>query len=368
MEGFGGISVRVLCILLLLLCACEGFQGGPDPLKGQMLPGVFNFDVAKGESRRIFKRMDSEPRVTPVGADPPVDWSDSPQWFGSPPVLKFLDVKKVISPNRLQAVFGGKDMETLRGINAELHLANGTALVGLPDSGKSTLLKIIAGIDMPTSGGFELSPSIPVVYIDRDRYPWGLHESKREGSVRAGVEDIVRERISSRGENAVQLVTDRILWISELSHKASEIGKYLSGSEIKRMGIAFALAESSHSLRPPLLLFDEYMEKEHMAVRRREEQTIRRLHQFYGVSYIITTHEPYSAKVMGEVVMTLSNGGLEQISDNETNAFINIRIEEKMLKNSVGLQASEAVDQRLHDLMHPLEALTGERPPSKAAP
>jgi len=115
-------------------------------------------------------------------------------------------------------------------------------LVGQSGCGKSTVLKMIAGIENPTSGTLVRPNHVGMVFQSYALLPW------------LTVEDNISfaARMQRFEENRVQEVTERYLRMVHLEAFAKKHPRELSGGQRQRVGIARALAVESD-----VLLLDE---------------------------------------------------------------------------------------------------------------
>lgn len=98
----------------------------------------------------------------------------------------------LLTINALAKSFGAQ--EVLRPMSQRLNVGDRIGLVGRNGVGKTTLMKIIAGLETATSGHIARAPELRIGYLEQDpHYPPGrtLYDEVREGL--AGVEEIERE-------------------------------------------------------------------------------------------------------------------------------------------------------------------------------
>ena len=185
-----------------------------------------------------------------------------------------------------------------------------TCLLGPSGSGKTTLLRIIAGMEWQSAGqvlldGREISGDseflppeqrgIGLVFQDYALFP---HLSIIE-NVRFGLRHLKR---AARQEQAM-----RMLARVGLEHRANDYPNALSGGEQQRIALARALAP-----RPGVLLMDEPFSGLDSRLRdMMREETLGILRETKATS-IIVTHDPEEALRMGDQIILLDQGKLEQ--------------------------------------------------------
>ena len=187
-----------------------------------------------------------------------------------------------------------------------------TCLLGQSGCGKSTLLRIISGVDRPDAGsrirlgGIEVAGPgrfiepedrrIGFMFQDYALFPhlsvaenlaFGLHHLP--GAVR-------RDRVAE--------VADRI----GIGHLLNRYPNSLSGGEQQRVALARALAP-----KPTILLMDEPFSNLDQGlrerVRRETVETLRRT----GTTAIIVTHDPQEALAVGDLIVLMRAGRIEQM-------------------------------------------------------
>ena len=132
--------------------------------------------------------------------------------------------------------------EILRGVDVRAEAGGIVALMGLSGSGKTTILRVIAGLETPDAGEVRAAKAGMVFQF----HFLFEHLSAIENVMLAPTHV---QRVS-RGEarERAQSLLDRL----GIGHRASALPKELSGGEAQRVAIARALA-----VDPPLLLLDE---------------------------------------------------------------------------------------------------------------
>ena len=148
--------------------------------------------------------------------------------------------------------FEGKTgrVEALRGIDVQCAEGEFVCLLGLSGCGKSRLLQMVAGLELPTVGqiivaGRELdgpSPATSIVFQDHGLFPWM--------TVRANVAFNLKARGIAKAARCAR--TEEMLALTSLSEFAGRYPHELSGGMRQRVGIARAL-----TTRPQALLMDE---------------------------------------------------------------------------------------------------------------
>jgi len=154
---------------------------------------------------------------------------------------------------------GARPRNVLRGVNLDLARGEYIAIMGESGVGKSTLLNLIAGLDMPDSGTVSLAGTVLTQLDDTART---LLRRSRMGFVFQAFHLLphltVAQNValplvlngSSSGESAVRVAG--MLSAVGLSRAANSYPRELSGGESQRIALARALVH-----KPVLLLADE---------------------------------------------------------------------------------------------------------------
>jgi phospholipid/cholesterol/gamma-HCH transport system ATP-binding protein len=214
-----------------------------------------------------------------------------------------------ISINDLYKSFA--DRAVLEGVSLELFSGENLVVLGKSGTGKSVLIKIIAGLLKPDSGEVEVLGKSLVSISKKDLHDLrlnigfsfqnsALYDSM---SVRENLEfPLIRNRrIANRKElnKAVEEVLDGVGLLSAIEQMPSE----LSGGQRKRIGIARTLI-----LKPKIMLYDEPTAGLDPITSAEINNLINEVKDKYQTSSIIITHDLTCAKVTGDRVMMLMDG------------------------------------------------------------
>ena len=184
-----------------------------------------------------------------------------------------------------------------------------TALLGPSGGGKSTLLRVIAGLEQPDEGevyisGKEangVSPQKRGVGFVFQHYAAFKHMTVWD-NVAFGLQ--VRKRPRPEIEQRVGELLDLV----QLNGLAKRYPAQLSGGQRQRMALARALA-----VEPNVLLLDEPFVALDARVRKELRAWLRRLHDEVHVTTIFVTHDQEEAMELADQIVLMNQGRVEQV-------------------------------------------------------
>src|SRR3978361_528815 len=184
-----------------------------------------------------------------------------------------------------------------------------TALLGPSGGGKSTLLRIIAGLEDADSGtvtiegneATHLPPQKRNVGFVFQHYAAFKHMSVAK-NVAFGLE--IRKRSKAETKRRVNELLE-LVHLSQFSHR---LPSQLSGGQRQRMGLARALA-----VEPTVLLLDEAFGARAAKVPKGLRDWLRRLHDEVHVTTVFVTHDQEEALEVADEIVVINNGRIEQI-------------------------------------------------------
>ena len=195
--------------------------------------------------------------------------------------------------------------------NFDLHIAEGEflILVGPSGCGKSTALRIVAGLDDPTSGRLLIDGAFANDAAPRDRnvamvfqsYALYPHLSVAQ-NIGFGLK--VRGAAPADIHRKVREVAATLELTDYLGRKPAK----LSGGQRQRVAMARALVRS-----PNAFLMDEPLSNLDARLRSQMRQEIAALQRRTGITTVYVTHDQVEAMTMGTRVAVLDRGLLQQV-------------------------------------------------------
>ena len=197
----------------------------------------------------------------------------------------------------------------LRDVSVDIPSGALTALLGPSGGGKSTLLRIIAGLETPDSGIIEiggedsttLSPQRRNVGFVFQHYAAFKHMTVF-GNVAFGLE------IRKRPKAQIKARVDELLELVHLEQFAHRYPAQLSGGQRQRMALARALA-----VEPKVLLLDEPFGALDAQVRKELRSWLRRLHDEVNVTTVFVTHDQEEAMEVADEIVVMAGGEVQQV-------------------------------------------------------
>ncbi|MGA7705969.1 MAG: TOBE-like domain-containing protein [Solirubrobacteraceae bacterium] len=182
------------------------------------------------------------------------------------------------------------------------------ALLGPSGGGKSTLLRIIAGLETPDAGSVSIAGEDVTQAPARTRgvgFVFQHYAPFKHMTVYDNVAFGLSVRRAPKGE--VKERVDELLGLVRLDGLAKRYPSQLSGGQLQRMALARALAP-----RPEVLLLDEPFGALDVQVRGELREWLRRLHEEIHVTTIFVTHDQEEAMDVAGQIVVMNGGRVEQ--------------------------------------------------------
>ena len=201
------------------------------------------------------------------------------------------------------------DKTIINNINLEIKDKEFIVLVGSSGCGKSTLLRMIAGLENITEGDIFIGDKkvnnippkdrdIAFVFQSYALYP---HMTVRE-NIAFGLK--MRKTPKAEIEKKVQEASE----ILNLKEYLDRKPKQLSGGQRQRVALGRAIVRN-----PKVFLMDEPLSNLDAKLRVQMRSEIKKLHQKLQTTFIYVTHDQTEALTMGDRIVVLNNGDIQQI-------------------------------------------------------
>ena len=200
------------------------------------------------------------------------------------------------------------DFVALDDVSVDVPAGSLTALLGPSGGGKSTLLRVIAGLEAPDAGRVHIEGRDMTAVTPQQRgvgFVFQHYAAFKHMTVRDNV--AFGLKIRKRPKQEVQRRVDELLGLVQLSQFAKRYPNELSGGQRQRMALARALA-----VEPSVLLLDEPFGALDANVREELRAWLRRLHDEMPVTTLFVTHDQEEAMEIADQIVVISHGRVEQ--------------------------------------------------------
>ncbi len=208
---------------------------------------------------------------------------------------------------------GPKANQVIHGVNAEIKDGEFIVIVGPSGCGKSTLLRMVAGLEEITGGEIAIAGRVvnDVEPADRDiamvfqnyaLYPhMTVYDNMAYGLKIAKVPSAeIKQRV------------DKAAGILQLAPFLARKPRELSGGQRQRVAMGRAIVR-----QPQVFLFDEPLSNLDAKLRAQTRLEIQKLHRELGVTSLFVTHDQVEAMTLGQRLIVMNAGHMEQIGTPE---------------------------------------------------
>lgn len=213
----------------------------------------------------------------------------------------------VLSLQNIRKSFSGTPV--LNGIDLTARQGEFITLLGASGCGKTTTLRIIAGLETPDEGkvllaGQDMTGAEPnrrdvnTVFQNYALFP----HMNVEANIGYGL------KIRKRPKEEIREEVKKMLSLVQLMGYEKRMPSELSGGQRQRVAIARALIN-----RPKLLLLDEPLGALDLQLRRQMQQELKRLQKRLGITFIYITHDQEEALTMSDRIAVMLDGRFQQI-------------------------------------------------------
>jgi spermidine/putrescine ABC transporter ATP-binding subunit len=216
-------------------------------------------------------------------------------------------VKPIISFRNITKAFG--PMKAVDNVSLDIEPGEFFALLGPSGCGKTTLLRMLAGFEVPTEGqvlidgqdmGYTPPNKRPVNMVFQS-YAVFPHMTVTD-NVGYGlkIDGVSRDEIQSRVQEALDLV--------QLGALGQRKPDQLSGGQRQRVALARALVK-----KPKVLLLDEPLSALDAKLREAMRFELSQLQQKVGITFIMVTHDQTEALAIASRIAVMNKGSIAQL-------------------------------------------------------
>lgn len=186
-------------------------------------------------------------------------------------------------------------------------------LLGPSGCGKTTLLRLIAGFELPSAGEIlldnesigHLAPHHRPVNTVFQNYALFPHMTVAR-NIGFGLE------MQKRPKSEIAATIEEMLALVQMKEFATRRVDQLSGGQQQRVALARALAP-----RPKVLLLDEPLSALDLKLRKEMQSELKRLQHETGITFVFVTHDQGEALAMSDQIAVMSAGAIRQIGTPE---------------------------------------------------
>jgi spermidine/putrescine transport system ATP-binding protein len=213
-------------------------------------------------------------------------------------ILRLEGIKKSFGP-----------VEVLRGLDLSVNRGEFITLLGSSGCGKTTTIRIIAGLEQ-ADGGRVFLDGQDVTALEPDKRNVNMVFQNYALFPHMNVEQNIGYslKLKRRPRPEIQQTVAEALALVQLSGYEKRMPDELSGGQRQRVAVARAVVN-----RPKVLLLDEPLGALDLQLRRQMQIELKRFQQQLGISFIYITHDQEEALTMSDRIAVMRDGRFEQI-------------------------------------------------------
>jgi multiple sugar transport system ATP-binding protein len=202
-----------------------------------------------------------------------------------------------------------EDVVALDDLSLEVGDGEFLILVGPSGCGKTTALRLVAGLEKPTAGTIRIGDRVVTEVSPRDRdiamvfQNYALYPHM---TVRRNLAFGLKERHTPKPE--IERRVGEVSGILGLDDLMKRRPAQLSGGQRQRVAMGRALVRE-----PKAFLLDEPLSNLDAKLRVQMRAELKRIHQRLGITTIYVTHDQVEAMTLGDRIVVMSNGCVQQI-------------------------------------------------------
>ena len=204
---------------------------------------------------------------------------------------------------------GDTTVRALDDVSVEIRQGEFFTLLGPSGCGKTTLLRLIAGFEMPTDGVILLDGQ-DITYLPPNKRPVNTVFQSYALFPHLTVAQNISFGLEMLGKPAAEVKsrTAEMLALVKMEAMANRKTSQLSGGQQQRVALARALAP-----QPKVLLLDEPLSALDLKLRQAMQIELKRLQVETGITFVFVTHDQEEALTMSDRIGVMSNGKLQQV-------------------------------------------------------
>ncbi|MER8715190.1 ABC transporter ATP-binding protein [Mesorhizobium sp. M0228] len=202
--------------------------------------------------------------------------------------------------------------------NLDLHIADGefVVLLGPTGAGKTTTLRLIAGLERPEAGSIHIAGHDTTTLSPAERdtaFVFQQYSLYPHLSVYDNLAFPLRSPARKMPEDQIRRRVDDVAKMVRIHHKLNNRSIKLSGGEMQRVAIGRALVR-----KPSIYLMDEPLSSLDAKLRADLRLELKRIQAELGATMLYVTHDQIEAMTMADRIGILADGVLVQIGSPRT--------------------------------------------------
>ena len=201
------------------------------------------------------------------------------------------------------------EVKAVQNVNLVIEPGEFVTLLGPSGCGKTTLLRMIAGFELP-SGGKILFDEDDVISKTPDKRDLGMVFQNYALFPHLNVFDNIAYGLKLQKQDSKQIKENVLegLKIVQMDDFAKRVPSQMSGGQQQRVALVRALVQN-----PGVLLFDEPLSNLDAKLRLHMRDEIRRIQKDVGITSIYVTHDQSEAMAMSDKIVILKDGIIQQV-------------------------------------------------------
>lgn len=245
--------------------------------------------------------------------------------------------------------FGG--FTAVRELDLDIPRGSFFALLGPSGCGKTTTLRMVAGLETPTSGSITLAGN-DITYAKSYRRPVNTVFQNYALFPHLDIFENVAFGLKRRKVRDIDAKVREMLSLVELDSQARKHPAQLSGGQQQRVALARALINE-----PEVLLLDEPLGALDLKLRRGMQIELKRIQTEVGLTFVHVTHDQEEAMTMADTVAVMNSGVIEQMGapeelyENPRTTFVaNFLGQSNLIAGAIKSRAGDVVTVDMHGI------------------
>ena len=221
------------------------------------------------------------------------------------------ETKPMVFLQQIDKSFG--TLKVVKGIDATIMGGEFFSLLGPSGCGKTTLLRLIAGFEIPDDGVVMID-GVNMEDVPPNERPTNMVFQSYAIFPHLNVGENVAYGLKKKNldKNEVRQLVDKMLKMVDLEGYNDRPSYALSGGQRQRVALARALI-----MQPKVLLLDEPLSALDKKLREQMQSELRHLQRTLGITFILVTHDQEEALTMSDRIAVMFDGDIEQMDTPE---------------------------------------------------